>query len=92
MKMEKIDFFLIFYMLSIGCAESLEMGVSEREKSKVTSEFLAWLDGGAMKNEAEIVGQGEGRKCITQPFKLDISISQLIKDAKFLVEWKVWFR
>lgn len=39
-----------------------------------------------MKNEAEKVGQGEGRKCISQPFKFDISISHLIKDAKFLVE------
>lgn len=52
----------------------------------MTPECFAWLDGGAMKNEAEIVGQGEGRKCVTQPFKLDVSFSHLIKDAKFPVE------
>ena len=75
-------------MLSIGCAENLEMGVSEREKSKVTSKFFAWLGGGTIKNGTERVSWGEGRNGIDLPFKLEISISHLIKDARSLIAYE----
>lgn len=41
-----------------------------------------------MKNGRGIVGQGEGKKCITLLFKFEISISHLTKEAKFSIEYE----
>lgn len=75
-------------MLTIGCAESLEMGVSERKKSKMTSKFFAWLGSGTIKNRAGKISWGEGRRCIDPTFKLEILINHLIKDAKFSIAYE----